>query len=90
MRTKKGDAMNGLTTYAPVTSVQFRGRKMKPGKYLPGPARVFITYCGGCNEKVTIPMADMKHFMIYYRKQRQSMRVKLVRWLMKGLQSNDL
>lgn len=63
----------------------YRGRKMKPGKYLPGPPRIFVTYCEECNSKVTVPLEYMKYFQRGYARETKSLRVKLLRLLMKGM-----
>ena len=80
MRTEKGSIME-TGTMSPALNTLYRGRKMKPGKYLPGPPRVFLCYCDSCNNKVVVPLEYLANFNKYFKKQSRSLRVRIIRFL---------
>ena len=77
------------STMSPSINTLYRGRKMKPGKYIPGPARVFICYCDTCNNKVIVPLAHLSSFDKYFRKEKRSMRVRLLTYLISKMNIDD-
>lgn len=67
-----------------------RGRKMRPGRYIPGPPRIFVAYCDNCHQKVLLPVEDMKYFGLYFRRQSKSWRVRLLHVIAKSLGGEEI
>ena len=60
-------------------AAEYRGRKMKPGKYLPSPPRIFVKYCDCCHSKVLLELHDMKTFGRYFKRNSKSTKVILLK-----------
>lgn len=84
--------METSTVSPPVTSIQtaYRGRKMKPGKYIPGPARVFFGYCDHCHNKVVVPLEYLSSFNRYFKKETKSFRVRFLQFLISRMKVDEL
>ena len=67
----------------------YRGRKMKPGKYIAGPARVFLCYCDVCNSKIVVPTAYLTSFSRYFKKENKSIRVRILKYLVSKMSLED-
>ena len=68
-------------TYAPyVRKSAYRGRKMRPGRYVAGPPRVFVSYCDHCHEKVLLPVEEIKNFGQYFKRESKSLKYKLYKY----------
>ncbi len=72
-------------TINPAKRTDYRGRKMKPGKYLAGPPSVFVCYCGHCQEKVILPVDEVKTFGRYFQRQNKSLKVRTMRVVMRAV-----
>ena len=77
------------TTAALAPTTVYRGRKMKPGKYLAGPARVFLCYCETCNSKIIVPTDYLQSFNRYFKKENKSIRVRILKYLVSKMSLED-
>lgn len=88
MRTSKGNILESTSVSPPINTL-YRGRKMKPGKYLPGPPRVFLCYCDVCNSKIVVSLDYLASFNKYFKKDSKSIRVRLVKYLISTMRVED-
>jgi len=88
MRTERKVSMNVNTVSPPITTL-YRGRKMKPGKYIAGPARVFLCYCDVCNSKIIVPTDYLQSFDRYFRKESKSLKVRFLKFLISRVNLED-
>ncbi len=77
------------STVSPPISTLYRGRKMKPGKYLAGPPRVFLCYCDVCNSKIVVPTAYLQSFQRYFKKENKSIKVRFLKFLVSKMSIED-
>lgn len=79
-----------------VTSIQNetkRGRLMKPGRLVAREdigIRYFFCYCDHCSNKILADREYLKHFMMFAMKQERSMRLRLIKYLVKKLHVTEL
>jgi hypothetical protein len=88
MRTERKDPVE-VSTVSPPINTHYRGRKMKPGKYIAGPARVFLCYCDVCNSKIIVPTSYLQNFNRYYKSESKSLRVRLLKYLISRINTED-
>lgn len=88
MRTERKVPMETNTVSPPISAL-YRGRKMKPGKYLAGPARVFLCYCDTCNSKIIVPTEYLQSFNRYFKKENKSLRVRILKYLISKMSLED-
>lgn len=69
------------------------GRRMKPGRAVASHEagiQYFFCYCDNCSSKILADREYLKQFMMFAAKQDQKLRVRLIKYLAKRLQVNDL
>lgn len=67
-------------TYPSEKRTTFKGRKMRPGRYVAGPPRVFISYCDHCHEKVLLPVEQVALFGRYFKHESKSLKYKMYKY----------
>lgn len=87
MRTK-GNIVE-TTSVSPPINTLYRGRKMKPGKYIAGPARVFLCYCDVCNSKIIVPTDYLRSFDRYFKQESKSLKVRFLKYLISRVNLED-